>query len=76
MQEESCILGTPCVTLRQNTERPETLEVGSNILGGITYDTIRESVHEMLNRDSNWNNPFGDGKSGERIISNLINCRG
>ena len=34
VQEESCILKVPCVTLRDNTERPETLEVGSNILVG------------------------------------------
>ena len=34
VQEETCILGVPCVTLRDNTERPETVEVGSNIVGG------------------------------------------
>lgn len=34
VQEETCILGVPCVTLRDNTERPETLEVGSNVLAG------------------------------------------
>jgi len=32
VQEKICILGTPCIALRDNTERPETLEVGSNIL--------------------------------------------
>jgi UDP-N-acetylglucosamine 2-epimerase (non-hydrolysing) len=31
VQEETCILGTPCVTLRDNTERPETVSAGSNI---------------------------------------------
>jgi UDP-N-acetylglucosamine 2-epimerase (non-hydrolysing) len=34
VQEEACILKVPCVTLRDNTERPETLEVGDNVLAG------------------------------------------
>jgi UDP-N-acetylglucosamine 2-epimerase (non-hydrolysing) len=34
VQEETCILGVPCVTLRDNTERLETLAVGSNVLAG------------------------------------------
>ena len=38
VQEESCILGTPCVTLRENTERPETLEVGASLLAGTDPD--------------------------------------
>lgn len=40
VQEEACILGVPCVTLRHNTERPETLEVGSNVLAGTEPDEI------------------------------------
>ena len=67
VQEEACILGTPCVTLRENTERPETIDVGANYLGGIHYDSIRRSVDTMLARDERWPNPFGDGKAGERI---------
>src|SRR3989304_6556393 len=35
VQEETCILGVPCVTLRDNTERPETVAVGSNVLAGV-----------------------------------------
>lgn len=67
VQEEACILGTPCVTLRENTERPETIDVGANCLGGIRWDSIRRSVETMLERDGKWNHPFGDGKAGERI---------
>lgn len=68
VQEESCILGVPCVTLRDNTERPETLEVGSNILSGTRPDKILECTRLMLNRKNDWQNPFGDGKAGERIV--------
>lgn len=67
VQEETCILNRPCVTLRENTERPETIEVGANCLGGIRYDTIKQAVAKMLARDKEWTNPFGDGKAGERI---------
>ena len=40
VQEEACILGVPCVTLRDSTERPETVELGSNILAGTSSDRI------------------------------------
>ena len=68
VQEETCILGVPCVTLRCNTERPETLEVGSNILAGTDPDEIVKKTTYMLDRKGSWKNPFGDGKSGERIV--------
>ncbi len=68
VQEEACILSVPCVTLRDNTERPETLEVGSNILAGVLPDKIVECSQIMLGRENNWRNPFGDGKAGERIV--------
>lgn len=71
IQEETCILKTPCVTLRDNTERPETLKEGSNILAGTQSQKILESVEKMDNRKRNWKNPFGDGKSAERIIKIL-----
>lgn len=69
VQEEACILSVPCVTLRDNTERPETLEVGSNILAGALPDRILECSKVMLGRENEWENPFGDGKAGERIVS-------
>ena len=71
VQEEACILGVPCVTLRDNTERPETIEVGSNILAGASADEIYRCTEIMLEKDTNWRNPFGDGKSGKRIVDIL-----
>lgn len=71
VQEEACILGVPCVTLRDNTERPETLEVGSNVLVGTTPEKILKGVGTMLNKDNSWKNPFGDGRTGRRIVEIL-----
>jgi len=52
VQEESCILRVPCVTLRDNTERPETLDVGSNILTGTNKERILDGVKLMLNKQT------------------------
>jgi UDP-N-acetylglucosamine 2-epimerase (non-hydrolysing) len=71
VQEETCVLNVPCVTLRENTERPETLEVGSNILAGTDPDKIVKCAHVMLEKKQRWKNPFGDGKAGERIVKIL-----
>ena len=72
VQEETCILRVPCVTLRYNTERPETLEIGSNILAGAEPNVIVEKTEFMLKRRRDWPNPFGDGKAGIRITKILI----
>lgn len=73
VQEESCILGVPCVTLRDNTERPETIEVEANILAGNDPKRILSCTVEMINKKRNWRNPFGDGKSAVRIIDIISN---
>ncbi|MBC8276313.1 MAG: UDP-N-acetylglucosamine 2-epimerase (non-hydrolyzing) [Chloroflexi bacterium] len=71
VQEEACIHNVPCVTLRDNTERPETIEVGANILAGASADKILECAELMLGRQNRWANPFGDGKAGKRIVEIL-----
>lgn len=71
VQEEACVMRVPCVTLRYNTERPETLEVGSNVLAGTKPDEIVKMVRFMLNGKNDWENPFGDGEAGARIVSIL-----
>ena len=68
VQEEACILGVPCVTLRDNTERPETLDVGANILAGMKPNEIFEKSNLMLHNHNRWNNPFGDGTAGKQIV--------
>jgi UDP-N-acetylglucosamine 2-epimerase (non-hydrolysing) len=71
VQEEACILGVPCVTLRDNTERPETIEVGANQLAGIEPETVRRAVKKMLGVSRKWKNPFGDGTTSEKILGIL-----
>jgi len=71
VQEESCILGVPCVTLRDNTERPETVDVGANILVGTNSNSILEGTRTMLTRENRWKNPFGNGQTGKLIIDLL-----
>ena len=69
VQEETCILGVPCVTLRENTERPETIEVGGNTLVGTDSKQICKGVRAMLARSSGWTNPYGDGTAGSMIVT-------
>lgn len=72
VQEETCILGVPCVTFRDNTERPETLDAGSNLLSGTEPEMIIECAHRMLEKDKKWENPFGDGKAALRIVEMMM----
>ncbi|SFR36591.1 non-hydrolyzing UDP-N-acetylglucosamine 2-epimerase [Halogeometricum limi] len=71
VQEETCILGTPCVTLRYTTERPETAYVGANCLAGLDPDDVVEAASTMLGKHADWDVPFGDGHAAERILDTL-----
>lgn len=57
VQEESCLFGTPNVTLRDTTERQETLESGSNIIAGSDPDTILRAVNLVISGQTNWTPP-------------------
>jgi UDP-N-acetylglucosamine 2-epimerase (non-hydrolysing) len=72
LQEEACTLGVPCVTLRDNTERPESIEVGANRLVGADPDRILEGATAMHRAPRTWVNPFGDGHAGERIVDLIL----
>jgi UDP-N-acetylglucosamine 2-epimerase (non-hydrolysing) len=73
VQEESTALGLPCLTLRDNTERPVTVEQGSNILVGRDRQTILEAVQAVLDgRGKRGQVPEGwDGRAAERLVADL-----
>jgi UDP-N-acetylglucosamine 2-epimerase (non-hydrolysing) len=73
VQEESLSLGVPCLTLRYNTERPETVEAGCNVLVGTETRIIVQQARRTLNERRMrttfpiGKNPLGDGKAAQRI---------
>ena len=74
LQEEAVILKKPCLTLRTNTERPESIEIGANILVGNNPQKIKKNIKKLLTDEKFYNsmistkNPFGDGTSSKKII--------
>ncbi len=74
IQEEACLLGVPCITLRENTERPESIEVGANILVGRDANKALAAAGKWLTSEQvfNWDNPFGDGHVAEAILDIII----
>jgi UDP-N-acetylglucosamine 2-epimerase (non-hydrolysing) len=72
IQEESTALGVACVTVRENTERPVTIECGSNVLAGVRGEGIRNAVERQLQRKAKTSLPrLWDGKAAERIVEIL-----
>jgi len=73
IQEEACVLHVPCVTLRANTERPETITAGSNKLAGTEPRDILDAVNLMFAKEElNWENPYGDGTAAAKIVDILV----
>ena len=74
LQEETTVLGVPCITMRPNTERPITCEVGSNIMVGNDKTRILEEARKILSGEI----PQGrspekwDGHAAERIVKVLV----
>lgn len=76
VQEEACTLHVPCVTLRDNTERPETVDVGANVLAGTEPMKILNKSKMMVERKRDWDNPLGDGKAAIKILDVLRQFNG
>ena len=71
VQEEACILKIPCITIRENTERPETINVGANKLIGLDADKLKDAIDFFKTKKFNYENPFGDGTTSEKILEVL-----
>lgn len=73
IQEETTVLGIPCLTLRENTERPVTVTLGTNTLVGTNADRIAEAANNALtDHPSGRIPPLWDGSAGERIADILV----
>ena len=76
IQEETTVLGVPCVTLRENTERPITVELGTNMIAGT--DTARiitaanEALDHPLDKSAIRIPPLWDGRTADRILDALL----
>ena len=73
VQEESSYLGVPCLTLRNETERPITVERGTNKIAGVSRKSILNAYHKIDWQKKNIIIPLWDGKSAERAIDILVN---
>jgi len=73
--EETTVMRVPCITLRDNTERPETCTIGTNELIGTNPKAIKPALDKLFS--GNWKEgnipPLWDGKAAERIINSLLN---
>ena len=72
--EETTVMNVPCITLRENTERPETCEIGTNVLVGNDTKKINDAFEALLS--GKWKKghipELWDGKAAQRIIENLV----
>ncbi len=73
IQEETTVLGIPCLTLRRNTERPVTVELGTNVLMGMDTDRIVAESFKILDGHSRPGQipPLWDGQAAQRIVAIL-----
>ncbi len=73
MQEETTALGVPCLTLRENTERPITVTEGTNRVVGVDPEAIVEAAFHVLDRGVEPRRPaLWDGHAGDRIADLIV----
>lgn len=70
LQEETTAMGVPCITLRDNTERPITIEMGTNMLAGNKTESILDAYRKTVEKKQSHNSlvpPKWDGRAAVRI---------
>lgn len=75
-QQEACILQCPTITLRENTEWVETVQVGANKVVGADYMATKTAVAWALSSARKWSNPFGEYGVSDKIISEMCDITG
>ena len=73
IQEETTYLRIPCITMRENTERPSTVDIGTNVLTGADTGKIRTEVDRIISGTFKQGEipEFWDGKTAVRIVESL-----
>lgn len=78
LQEECCVLGTPCLTLRWNTERPVTLREhnGASVLVGNDVDRIRREYRKAIGQPRKATRPeLWDGRTAQRCLQAILEAK-
>ena len=77
IQEETTYLGVPCLTLRNNTERPVTVSVGTNVIVGQDREKLKAELSKVVSGNAKKGivPPLWDGHAGERIAATLGSIR-
>jgi UDP-N-acetylglucosamine 2-epimerase (non-hydrolysing) len=78
IQEETTALGIPCLTLRENTERPITIEMGTNVLVGTNPEKIERAAFEVLENEAKKDAkipPLWDGRAAQRVCDAILEDR-
>lgn len=76
VQKEAFYLGVPCVTLRDCTEWPETVELGANRIAGTDPGRISEAIHSDSDKTAGASAPYGDGDASRKIVNELLASHG
>jgi len=74
VQEECCILGVPNITIRDVTERPETIESGSNMLTSTSPDLMLKAMETVLTENHEWEPPAGylDKNVSSKVVKIIL----
>ena len=71
IQEESCVMKVPSITLRSSTERQETIQMGTNILSKYDSKSLLKNINKIFKRNILWKSPYGNGNASSEIYKIL-----